>query len=299
MPGSGALATIRGVNSINATNQPLYIIDGIPLTPHGVFGSNLNGYDYNPLVGINPYVISKTTSIKDPAVTAAFGSKGSNGIIMIETLDPSCTQTTIELDLRSGLSLSPPVYIPQLDADQHKTLMSEILFSSGMFEEDIMEKYPSLFLTKDDVRFIEYQHNTNWQELIFANSHFNNVNLIVKGGDEIARYGLSFRYTDNKGIIKTTGFQGYNLLFVSRLNIFTWLRMNAGVSLNYNSSKLKEASTVEETSPIFASLAKSPLLNPYQYDIEGNRLHTLAEVDDIGVSYPLAIINQYEEKSNN
>lgn len=299
MPGSGALATIRGVNSLNATNQPLYIVDGIPLTQYGVMGSNLNGYDYNPLVGINPYVISKTTIIKDPIITAAYGSKGSNGIILIETLDPSVTQTTIELDLRSGLSLSPEVYIPQLNAGQHKTLMNEVLFSSGMFEEDIIERYPSLFLTEDEVRFVEYQHNTNWQELIFDNSYFNNINLNVKGGDEIARYGLSFRYTDNKGIIKTTGFQGYNLRFVSRLNIFTWLRMNAGVSLNYNSSRLKEAATMEETSPIFASLTKSPLLNPYQYDLEGQRIRTLAEVDDIGISNPLAIIDNYEAISNN
>ena len=299
MPGSGALATIRGVNSINATNQPLYIVDGIPLTPHSVFGSSLEGYDYNPLVGINPYVISKNIVIKDPSITAAYGSKGSNGIVLIETLDPSVTQTTIELDLRSGLSLAPEVYIPQLNAGQHKTLMNEVLFTSGMLEEEIVERYPSLFLTKDEERFIEYQHNTNWQELIFNNSYFSNINLNVKGGDEIARYGLSFRYTDNKGIIKTTGFQGYNLRFVSRLNIFTWLRMNAGVSLNYNSSKLKEAATVEETSPIFASLAKSPLLNPYQYDLEGQRIKTLAEVDDIGVSNPLAIINSYEANSNN
>jgi TonB-linked SusC/RagA family outer membrane protein len=299
MPGSGALATIRGVNSINASNQPLYIVDGIPLTPHSVFGSNLNGYDYNPLVGINPFVISKTTIIKDPTITAAYGSKGSNGLVLIETLDPSVTQTTIELDIRTGLSLSPPVLIPQLNAEQHKTLMSEVLFSSGMFEEDIVERYPTLFLTKDDEQFIEYQHNTNWQELIFKDAYFSNINLNVKGGDEIARYGLSFRYTDNKGIIKTTGFQGYNLRFVSRLNIFTWLRMNAGVSLNYNSSKLKEAATVEETSPIFASLAKSPLLNPYQYDIEGKRLTTLAEVDEIGISNPLAIINNYEATNNN
>ncbi len=299
MPGSGALATIRGVNSINATNQPLYIVDGIPLTPHSVFGSNLKGYDYNPLVGINPNVISRNIIIKDPAVTAAYGSKGSNGIILIETLDPSVTETTIELDLRSGLSLAPKAYIPQLNAGQHKTLMNEVLFTSGLLEEDLEERYPSLFLTKDDDRFIEYQHNTNWQELIFNDSYINNINLNVKGGDEIARYGLSFRYTDNKGIIRTTGFQGYNLRFVSRLNIFTWLRMNAGVSLNYNSSKLKEAATVEETSPIFASLAKSPLLNPYQYDLEGQRIKTLAEVDDIGISNPLAIINSFEAKSNN
>jgi TonB-linked SusC/RagA family outer membrane protein len=75
--------------------------------------------------------------------------------------------------------------------------------------------------------------------------------------------------------------------------------MNAGVSLNYSLSELKEAATVKETSPILSSLAKSPLLNPFQYDIDGNLLTTIADVDDIGVSNPLGTINNYRAKNGN
>jgi len=298
-PGSGAYTTLRGINSLHATNLPLYIVDGIPITSHGVFGSNLAGFEYNPFLGINLSDISRTTIIKDPSITAAYGSKASNGLIIIETLDPSVTETTIELDMRTGYSLSPSNLIPQLNASQHKTLMNEILFSSGMFEEDIREEYPSLFLTKEDDRYIDYLHNTNWQELIFRNSSLYGMNVMVKGGDEIARYGLSFGYLNSKGIIKNTGYKGYNLRFVSRLNIFAWLKMDATVSLNKNAATLKEAATVKETSPILASLAKSPLLNPYQYDLEGNRISILADVDELGTSNPLAIIENYEAKNNN
>ena len=299
MPGSGAVNTIHGVSSIYATNQPLYVIDGIPLTSHGLFRSNVDGYSYNPLTGINPLDISRTTIIKDPAITAAYGSQASNGLIFIETLDPSVTQTTIDLDLRMGYSRSPSNLIPQLNGEQHKTFMNEILFSSGEFEEHIREKYSCLFLTEDSDRYINYQHNTNWQELIFRNSLFTNLNLVVKGGDEIARYGLSFGYVNSKGIIEETGYSGYNLRFVGRLNIFTWFKMNAGVSLITNSSSLKEAATVEETSPILASLAKSPLLNPYQYDKDGNELTILSEVDELGTSNPLATIYNYEATNKN
>ena len=299
MPGSGTVTTIRGVSSIYAKNQPLYVIDGVPLTSYGLFGSNLDGYAYNPLTGINPFDISMTTIVKDPAITAAYGSQASNGLIFIETLDPTVTETTIDLDLRSGYSLSPSNLIPQLSGDQHKTLMNEILFSSGMLEENIKKNYPALFLTEDSVRYIDYQHNTKWQDLIFQNSTFNNLNLVVKGGDEIARYGLSFGYVNSKGIIKTTGYSGYNLRFVGRLNIFTWLKMNAGVSLITNSASVKEAATVKETNPILASLAKSPLTNPYQYDIDGNELTILAEVDELGTSNPVAIIKNYEAKNKN
>ena len=299
MPGSGAVTTLRGVNSINSTNQPLYVIDGIPLTSPEILGSNLAGFAHNPLLDINPADISRTLVIKDPSITSTYGSRASNGLVLIETLDPSVTQTSIVLDLRFGYSLAPSNPIPQLNADQNKTLLSEVLFSSGMYEEDIRELYPGLYYTPEDEGFIDYQHNTDWQESIFDNSFMSNMNIQVKGGDEIAHYGLSFGFTNSNGIVKETGFQAYNLRFVGRLNIFTWLKMNAGVSLNRISSRLKEAATVPETSPIMASLAKSPLLNPFQYDIDGNELTVLAEVDELGTSNPLAIINNYEAKNNN
>jgi TonB-linked SusC/RagA family outer membrane protein len=299
MPGSGAVTSIRGVNSINATNQPLYVIDGIPLSSPGIFGSNLAGYAHNPLLDINPLDISRTIIIRDPTIEATYGARASNGVILIETLDPSVTQTTIDVDLRLGYSLAPNNLIPQLNADQNKTLLNEVLFSSGMYEEDIRELYPGLYLEKDDENYIDYQHNTNWQKLIFDHALMSNMNIEIKGGDEIARYGLSFGYSKSGGIIRTTVYQGYNLRFVGRLNIFTWLKMNAGVSLNTSGSKLKEAATVEQTSPILASLAKSPLLNPYQYDIDGNELDLLAEVDELGTSNPLAILDNYEARNNN
>ncbi len=298
-PGSGAVTFLRGVNSINSSNSPLYVVDGIPVMPTNVFGSNLDGYEYNTLLSINPLDISRTTVIKDPTITAAYGSKASNGLVIVETLDPSATQTVVELDLRSGYSLAPNNQMPQLDGGQHKTLISELLFSSGKPEEQIIEEYPNLFLTQDEDRYIDYQHNTNWQDLVFSNAAFTNINVKVKGGDEIARYGLSFGYMNSNGIVKSTGYDGYNLRFVSLLNIFTWLKMNASVSLSYNNSDLKESARISQTSPLYSALAKSPLLNPYQYDEQGQELTALSNVDELGISNPQAIIDNYEATGNN
>jgi hypothetical protein len=153
MPGSGAVTSLRGVNSINATNMPLYIVDGIPQISHGLFASNLAGYAYNGLMGINSFDISRATVYKDAAVESVFGSKGSNGIIFLETLDPSATQTSIELNFRTGYSLAPTNQIPQMNAGQHNTLMNEVLFSTGTFEEDLREFYPTLFMEEDDPRY--------------------------------------------------------------------------------------------------------------------------------------------------
>jgi TonB-linked SusC/RagA family outer membrane protein len=297
--GSPAMVNIRGVRSINTTNQPLYIVDGVPVVSQGVFNSNLEGYSYNQLCNVNPFDISKITVVKDPAITSVYGTNGSNGVIFIETLDPKTTETTVDIDFRSGVSLSPSNLIPQLDGTQHRTLMQEVLFSSGLNEEDNKLRYPSLFLSEGDAGYINYQHNTDWQKLIFNNSRSTNINVLIKGGDEIARYGLSFGYTNDKGIIKSTDLQGYNLRFVGRVNILKWLKMNTGLSLNYSAANLKAAATSPETSPIMTSLAKSPLLGPYRYDLDGNRLTTLAEVDAIGVSNPQAIIDNYSAQNHN
>lgn len=299
-PGSGAVVSIHGFNSINANNQPLYVIDGVPMAAQGLFESNLSGYSYNPLISVNNFDISKAIVVKDPTITATYGSKASNGLIFIETLDPSATQTSIEIDYRNGFTLIPEKEIPLLNASQHRTLISEILFSSNLLEEDIVEFYPNLFLEEQDARFIDYQHNTNWQELIFDNALFTNFNLNVKGGDGIARYGLSFGYTDSEGVIRNTNYQGYNLRFVSMLNIFTWLRMDAGVTLNYSFSDMIESAAVKQTSPILTSLSKSPMLNPYQYDLDGRELfEQLSEVDELGVSNPLGTIENFSAANSN
>ncbi|HAQ18190.1 MAG TPA: hypothetical protein DCR40_03035 [Prolixibacteraceae bacterium] len=298
-PGSGAVLSIRGVNSLIANNQPLYIVDGIPMENPGLFSSNVEGMAYDPLMAVNMLDISTLTIVKDPAITASYGSKASNGVVFIETLDPSATQTSIDVDLRSGFSMAPSNFIPQMNALQHKSLVNEVLFTSGLFEEVIRAKYPNLFLSKNDPRYIDYQHNTNWQKEIFNDAMFSNINLKVKGGDAIARYGLSFGYTSSDGVFKATDYDSYNLRFASRLNIFTWLRMNAGVSLNYNTSNMKESAKVKETNPVLAALNKSPLLNPYQYDLDGNMITSLSEVDELGVSNPVAIVNRYKANNTN
>lgn len=299
MPGSPAIINLRGVRSVNTSNQPLILIDGMPLVNQGIFKSELSGYSYNQLSSLNILDVSKITVVKDPVISAAYGSNGSNGVIMIETLDPQTTETSVDVDFRTGVSLNQSKLISQLNANQHNTLVKEILTSSGTPEEDIETNYPSLFYTKADKKYIDYLYNTNWQKLIFNKSSFSNVNVAIKGGDEIARYGLSFGYITDKGIIKSTGFQGYNLRFVSRVNILKWLKMNTSVSLNYGSSDLKEAATVQQTSPILTSLSKSPMLGPFQHDLSGNLTTMLSEVDDLGVSNPLATIQNFSAENHN
>ena len=133
----------------------------------GIFRSELAGYSYNQLSSLNILDVSKITVIKDPVISAAYGSNGSNGVIMIETLDPQTTETSVDVDFKTGISLNQSNLISQLNANQHNVLIKEVLTSSGIPEEDIEKNYPMLFYTSVDKKIIDYQYNTNWQKPYF------------------------------------------------------------------------------------------------------------------------------------
>jgi len=257
VPGSGAVNFIRGIHSMNANTQPLYIIDGLPLEIHGVMGSKLDGFSYNPLSGLNPLDITDLTVIKDNASASLYGVRGSNGVVIIETLKPTAVQTTMDVSYRTGIS-SGPEQIPQLNNEQYKTYAKEVLTSSGMREENFPWMYPGLYLNETDEQGLVYNNNTNWQDFIYRNAVLNDVYFRINGGDEIAKYGLSVGYQDNQGILKNTDFNRFSVRFVGAFNMFNWLKFNVSSNLSSNTSHLKESARSYETSPILSSLLKNP-----------------------------------------
>lgn len=298
MPGSGSVNYIRGIHSMNANTQPLYVIDGLPLEIHGIMGAKLDGFSYNPLSGLNPFDISDLTVIKDNAAANLFGVRGSNGIVLIETLKPTSVQTTIDVSYRTGISTAPD-HIPQLNSEQYRTYAKEVLMSSRFNAEDFPLMYPGLYLKESDDKGIIYNNNTNWQDIIFRNAIMNDLYFRINGGDEIAKYGLSIGYQDNQGIIKNTAFNRFSVRFVGSFNMFDWLKFNISSNLSNNTSQLKESARSYETSPILSSLLKNPLMIPYEFDSEGNQLSVREDVDELGVSNPLSTIEGFKAVNKN
>jgi len=298
MPGAGAITYLRGIRSMHTNNQPLYIVDGLPIETPGLFQSTIDGYNYNPLSSIDPHDITNVTILKDYQGATTYGLRGSNGVILIETLKPTEVQTTIDVSMRTGISMQPE-QIPQLNARQYKTLANELLISSGEKEEDFTTAYPALFSTMNDIDFYKYNNNTNWQNSIFSNGMMNDFYIRVRGGDEIARYGLSVGYLNHEGIIDETYYDRFSVRFVGTFNIFQWMRMYISSNLNSSNSDLRESARVLQTSPILTGLFKSPLLIPYQFDENGQQLATLENVGPLGVSNPLAVIQKFEGRNKN
>jgi TonB-linked SusC/RagA family outer membrane protein len=298
MAGTGATVYIRGYSSLLSNNQPLYIIDGVPIENSSIYDGLLEGDNFSPISTIDPLDISEITVLKDAASTALYGAKSANGVVIIKTLEPKETKTTIDFLYRFGFSMAPD-QLPQLDAKAYKTLANEVLFSSPLVEEDYKQQYPGLFLTSADDGFIRYNHDTNWQDEVFRNAIMNNMRFSIKGGDAIAKYGLSVGYLKNNGIIKNTYYDRLNIRLVGAFDIFSWLKMDVATSLTTSNSFLKESGLSSVTNPLLSSLWKSPMLNPYEYDDDGNLLKTIDEVDELGTSNPTAVVGLSDAQAKN
>ncbi len=298
MPGSGAVNYLRGIKSMNTNNQPLYVIDGLPLESPGVFNPLLDGYSYNPLTSLDPNDITSISVLKDFIAGSAYGLRGSNGVVMIETLKPTEVSTSINLSVRTGVT-SAPQQIPQLDALQYKSLANEVLFTSGKLEEDLPEMYPGLYIHPSDPEYIKYGNNTNWQNEIFSNSIFSDYYLRIMGGDQIARYGLSIGYLNHSGIVNNTNYNRFNVRFVGTFTLFKWLRLYVSSNLTRTDSNLKESARVMQTSPLLTALNKNPLMVPNDFDDDGHQLLTYSDVDELGVSNPSVTINEFSARNKN
>ena len=298
MPGSGAVNFIRGIKSMNTNNQPLYVIDGMPIESPGIFNPLLDGYSFNPLTSLDPNDITSINVLKDYAAGSAYGLRGSNGVVMIETLTPTEVRTIIDFQVRAGMT-SAPRQIPQLDPLQYKTLANEMLFSSGKLEEDLPGEYPGLFMLPSDPDYIRYSNNTNWQNEVFKHSLFQDYYLRIMGGDQIARYGLSVGYLNHNGIISNTNYNRFNVRFVGTFSLFKWLRLYVSSNLTMTNSQLKESARVEQTNPVLSALHKNPLMGPFDYDDEGQQLLTYSDVDELGVSNPSVILNNFSARNKN
>ena len=298
MPMSGNSTFIRGIRSMYTSNQPLYIVDGQPMEDPAIFQSGISGYDYNPIASLDPMDITNITVLKDYLGAAVYGMKGSNGVILIETLKPTEVRTTIDFSLRTGLSTQPE-HIPQLNNLQYKSLANEVLMSSGLYEENYQLDYAPLFVSTDDPDYFKYNKNTNWQDEIFRNAIINDYYLRIKGGDEIARYGLSVGYLNHQGLVKETSANRFNVRFVGTFNVMKWLQIYISSNLVNSSANLRESALSPTTSPILSALFKAPILHPYQYDQNRNELGLLEEVNSLGVSNPLAIVNSFKGVQEN
>lgn len=187
-PGGGISVRIRGVTSISAGNRPLFIVDGIPVETGAVSGRDFGGQTDNALALINPNDIESMEVLKDASTKAAYGSRASNGVVIIRTKRGKNAKPKITFDLQRGL-IEPVHKLDLLSSPQLLTLQREAITNSG--------QNPDAFGLNAGVTDAV---NTNWQNEVLRKAIMQQYQLSVTGGDENTSYYLSGSYRDEEGI---------------------------------------------------------------------------------------------------
>ena len=183
-PGSGATIRVRGGSSLNASNDPLIIIDGVPIDNNNVSGSS------NILSFVNPNDIETFTVLKDASATAIYGSRASNGVILITT--------------KKGTAGSPLTVSYDGNVSVANAIAFVDVFSGDEMRQLALDRV-SLFGV-DNLNLLGTQ-NTNWQKEIFRTAVSHDHNLSLSGAVSTLPYRFSVGYTDQNGILKNTDMQ--------------------------------------------------------------------------------------------
>lgn len=190
-PGAGSSIRIRGSNSIRSGQEPLYVIDGMPLEtnnsqPTGASIAGVgNSGNKNPLNFLNPNDIESIDVLKDASATAIYGSRGANGVILITTKKGKKGAPTVSYSGYMAIS-NLPHQLEVLNADEFRTLMKQ-----------------------NNITFNDMGCNTNWQDEIFRTALSHNHSVSLGGGGENTQYRVSLSYMNQEGIIKKSGIEKY------------------------------------------------------------------------------------------
>nr|WKN40110.1 TonB-dependent receptor [Tunicatimonas sp. TK19036] len=238
-PGGGISVNIRGVNSINGSNQPLYVIDGVQIEPGTVsYGA---GSSSNPLAGLNPSDIASMDILQGPSATAIYGSRGTNGVVLITTKRGQAGGTKITYGYLYNLQTRPqPIDVMSLQ--QYAQMTNE-------YHEIAGGDSPGAFLDPSILG-----EGTNWQRELFQQAPLNKHQLSLSGGGENTTYYLSGEYFDQEGIAIGSQFERYGV----RLNVENQTREWLKLSTNLNVSQTDESLNTTQESLITDGLSLAP-----------------------------------------
>ncbi|OGX87048.1 hypothetical protein BEN47_12110 [Hymenobacter lapidarius] len=186
-PGGGVSIRIRGTNSINSGNEPLFVIDGFP------GAGDLNS--------INPSDIESIEVLKDASATAIYGSRGANGVVIVTTKKGKAGRNVIDFEAYTGLNTVRKPY-ELLNAREFATYLNEV---QTLNNQENPTQVRALPYTQEQIA--DLGKGTDWQDEIFRAARMGNYQLGFSGGNEETRYNLSFNYFDQEGIIINSGFK--------------------------------------------------------------------------------------------
>ncbi len=247
-PGGGLNITIRGSLSPNASNAPLYIIDGVPISANASAVPAINdkdigfygGVDQDPLASINPSDIETVTVLKDASATAIYGAAAANGVILVTTKRGKAGVATVNYSGSYTLQ-HPKSYFDLLDATGFETQQVRLAHDKYLFDNNLAPygnadpatapAFTPLFTSQ---QIASAGTGTDWLNQIIRNGSVDEQNISVSGGNERTKVFSSFNYYDNVGVLQNSDFKRYS----GRLNVDQQISNSVKLSLNMTFSQI-------------------------------------------------------------
>jgi TonB-linked SusC/RagA family outer membrane protein len=237
-PGATLSVKIRGGNSLQGSNEPLYVVDGFPLT------GNINA--------INPADIESMEILKDASATAIYGSRGANGVVIITTKGGKSGKGRIDFE----------TYYSTQQVIKKLELLNATEFATLMNERAVNDRVASPYFTQNQIA--SFGEGTDWQNEIFRSAPLQNHSLTFSGGNDKTKYSIGGSWFDQQGIIKNSGFGRGSI----RANINSEVNKVVSLSLSTIFSKtantrLRSDNSARGNGALSAAMVAPPTIAPY------------------------------------
>lgn len=279
-PGAGLSIKIRGVGSISADNTPLYVIDGVPLdnttgsySAQGASGANV---PTNPLASINPGDIQSIDILKDASATAIYGSRGSNGVVIITTKQGAKGRTQINVSVSTGwqnIDHKVPMLTTaewaqrQIDMRNYNYTHLNGVLIPGRSESDPNSVRGSAgFKIPNEFKDPSLLPNTDWQDVVYQTAPMNNYQLSASGGTDNARFYISGNYIKQEAITKGQGFEKYSLRGNLDANITDRIKVGFRIAPSYSINRIANAGGLSYYGGVTTAVLTSPPAFPVYND---------------------------------
>ncbi len=252
-PGGRANVRIRGFSSINSSNNPLYVVDGVML-PQGNQNQQSQAIDF-----INPNDIVSVEVLKDASSTAIYGARGANGVILITTKRGKSGEGIITYNLDLSVPTAGPKRAKVLNAKEYLEVedisyrnmekFDPIGWAAGSYKSHdpqvrragLQAKYPEIFTVQPDGSYSP-NYDTDWFKESTQHLVSQNHQLGFSGGNNKTTYALSLNYRNDEGLLKTSYLKRYATRFSIEDQVKNWLKIGATLSYNHQSENLVDIS---------------------------------------------------------
>ena len=248
-PGTSVFVRLRGTTSINAGNDPLYIVDGIPFNGNSIQSLGQGALVANPLADISPDDIKDVQVLKDASATAIYGARGANGVILITTKRGSKNKKTqVNVKAEIGWGKAAKLW-DVLDGPNTAILLNEIAVNDG--------KVPTYDPNTAD--------NYVLRDKAFRTAKQQSVGASITGGNDRTTFFIGVDYTDQEAILETQGFRRIGLRVNLDHDINKKLTLSSSNQLTFTRRTLSPTGD-GPTSLLQTSVQHNPLVNPYKAD---------------------------------